>query len=116
MIRFAHKINSIRKLVFSGSLEKASWENSILIRSDLVEEVKKLKGQPGKNISIGGISIASELAKNGLIDEFWFVVQPMIAGTGIHLWKGLDRAMKLKFVDKRLFKSGVIVLHYVSVN
>jgi len=115
MIRFANKINPMKKIVFSRTLEKTAWENTFLIHSDMVTEVKKLKNQPGKNLSIGGISIASILAQHGLIDEFWFLVQPIVLGKGICLWKGLDKVMTLKLVDKRLFKSGVIALQYISV-
>jgi dihydrofolate reductase len=114
MIRFADKINPLPKIVFSRTLEKVSWNNTVLSKSDLIEEVRRLKKQSGKSLSIGGLSIAAELAKHDMIDEFWFLVQPMIIGKGKRLWEGLNKMMELKLVDTRTLSSGVVVLHYIN--
>jgi dihydrofolate reductase len=114
MLKFAEKINPLPKIVFSNTLDKVSW-NSKLIKSNPVEEVIKLKKMPGKNLSIGGLSIASELARHSLIDEFWFLVQPMVVGHGKRLWEELNSKINLKLVNTRRLKSGVVVLHYSSV-
>ena len=115
MIRFADKINPLRKIVFSGTLEKADWNNSEIVRTGMTEEVKKIKQQTGKNLSVGGLSVAAELAEHGLIDEFWFLVQPMVAGKGRRLWEGFNKRMELRLEDTRIFKSGVVVLHYINI-
>ncbi len=111
MLRFADKFNPLSKIVFSGTLEKAEW-NTAISRGDPVKEVIKLKQQTGKDISIGGLSLASELAKHDLIDEFWFLVQPIVSHTGKRLWKGIEKPMSLKLIDLKTLKSGVVVLHY----
>ena len=116
MIRFADRINPLPKIVFSRTLEEVGWNNTRIINSDLIEEVRRLKQQPGKSLSVGGLSIAAELANHGLIDELWFLVQPMAAGKGKHLSEGLNKKVELKLVDTKEFKSGVVVLHYIYVN
>ena len=116
MIDFANKINPIHKIVFSNTLDQVSWNNTDLIKNNMVEEVIRLKHRTGKNLSIGGISIASELADHGLIDEFWFLVQPMVVGKGKRLWQGLHNSMNLKLIDSKTLGSGVVVLHYASGN
>ena len=82
MIEFAEKINSIKKIVFSNTLGKVNWNNSELRTTDLIEEIEKLKRQNGKNISIGSLSIASQLTKLGIIDEYWLLVHPDIPWQG----------------------------------
>ncbi len=114
MLKFADKINPLPKIVFSKTLEKAEW-NTTIVRSDAVEEVKKLKQQPGLAISVGGLSLASELSKHGLIDEFWFLIQPMTASTGKRIWYNLDNRINLELRDSRTFKSGVSALHYTLI-
>ena len=79
-----------------------------------MDEVLKLKNQAGKGISLGGLSIATTFTQLGLIDEFWFLVQPIVLGKGRRIFEGLNDRVKLKLVDTRTFKSGVIVLHYLS--
>jgi len=112
MIEFADKINSMPKIVFSKTLEKAEWNNTRLVKEDAIGEVLKLKRQEGKNLSIGGISLANNLIKQGLIDEYWLVVQPIILGSGKRLFENLNKIINLKLVDKQIFNSGVVALHY----
>ena len=112
ILRFADKFNSIRKIIFTKTLKELKWQNSILAERTLVETVNKLKNENGKNISAGSISIAAQLLKLNLIDEFWFVVHPIIAGKGPRLFDGIDINTKLQFVDSKKFTSGVIALHY----
>ena len=111
-LAFAEKFNSISKIVFSKTLLKAEWNNTTLVKNDIVEEVKKLKQQSGGNLSIGGISTALTLANAGLIDEFWFLVQPIIVGVGRQLFEGINTRHDLKFIESQKLKSGVIALHY----
>ena len=112
MLRFADKYNSIKKIIFSKTLTEVKWENSELATKDLPEIVSKLKKQKGKNILAGSISIAEQLLKLNLIDEFWFVVHPVIAGKGPRLFDGIEVNSKLEFVDFQKFSSGAIALHY----
>ena len=112
MIRFANKINNIPKIVFSKTLDKVTWNNTRLVKENMTEEVLKLKQQPGNNLSIGGISVASHLMKLGLIDEYWFLVQPIILGIGKHMVEGISDQHSLKLSDTKVFYSGVVVLHY----
>ncbi len=115
MLEFADKFNAIPKIVFSKSLEKADWNNTKLINGDAVEEVKKLKQQPGKDISVGGINLASSLMNAGLIDEYLILVHPVIVGNGRRLFEGVHEKRKLDLVETKKFNSGVVVLHYLSV-
>ena len=112
MIKFADKYNSIHKIVFSKTLDKVNWNNTDLVKGNAVEEVIKLKQDAGKNLSVGGINLASSLMKEGLIDECWFLVQPIILGNGRRLFDGLKARFNLKLMGSGKLKSGVVVLHY----
>jgi len=112
MLRFADKYNPIKKIVFSKTLTKVNWENSQLANKDLPKIVSELKKQKSKNILVGSISIAAQLLILNLVDEFWFVVHPVIAGKGPRLFDGIDNLKRLQFIDSKRFSSGVIVLHY----
>jgi dihydrofolate reductase len=108
---FARTFDSMPKIVFSTTLKSVEWNNTTLLHSNLREEIMKLKGQPGKNISIGALSIASQVAEWDLIDEYHFVVHPIIAGRGPRLFESVkDRTLKL--VGQKTFRSGVVALHY----
>jgi dihydrofolate reductase len=114
MIEYAQKINAKPKIVFSKTLEKVTWQNTRLVKENMIDEVIKLKNEPGKNLSAGSLSIASALAVKGLIDEYWFLVQPIILGKGKHLLAGLKERIDLVHAGSKTFKSGVVVLHYLS--
>lgn len=114
MIRFARKINSMPKIVFSKTLEKTEWNNSRLVRDNVADEIIKLKQQPGKDLSIGGLSICQSLMKRGLIDEYWLLVQPVIWWKGRRLFDGLTDKINLKLMNAKIFNSGVVMLHYLQ--
>ena len=111
---FARTFDSIPKIVFSTTLKSVEWNNTTLLRSNLQEEIVKLKQQPGKYISIGSISIASQLTQLGLIDEYHFVVHPIIARKGPRLFEldVMKDNLQLKLVGSKTFHSGVVALHY----
>ena len=90
------------------------WENTRLIRDNAIEEVGRLKQQPGKDLSIGGISICQDFIKHGLIDEYLLLVQPFIWGKGRRMFDMLDNKIDLKLTEMKKFKSGVVVLRYLS--
>jgi len=112
-IEFAETFDSKNKVVFSRSLNSAEG-NTRLVRTNLQDEILKLKQEQGKSIFVGGVDIPSQLIKLGLVDEFHFVVQPIIAGQGKRLLEGvgLQERLRLKLVESKIFKSGGAVLHY----
>ena len=112
ILDFADKFNAIPKIVFSRTLQRADWNNTRLIRDNMVEEVIRLKQQSGKDISIGSISIAQEFMRRGLIDEYWLLVHPVVVGRGRRLFDGLRDRVNLKLIDTKTLKSGVVALHY----
>ena len=112
MLRFADKYNPMKKIIFSKTLTEVNWENSELAIKDIPGIVSEFKKQKGKNILAGSISIAAQLLKLNLIDEFWFVVHPFVAWKGPRLFDGIDVNTKLQFIDSKKLSSGVIVLHY----
>ncbi|MBX3048550.1 MAG: dihydrofolate reductase [Anaerolineales bacterium] len=108
---FASAFDALPKIVFSTTLERAEWNNTTLLRSNLREEILKWKQQPGKTIAIGGLNIGSQVAQWDLIDEYRFVVHPVIAGKGPRLFEaGGEHTLKL--VETKTFRSGIVALHY----
>ena len=110
---FADAFDSINKLVFSQSLDSAQG-NTRIVRTKPQDEILRLKGERGKNILIGGVNIPSQLVEHGLVDEFYFVVQPIVAGAGRRLLEdiGLQERLQFQLVETRVFKSGCVALHY----
>lgn len=110
---FAQTFDAIPKVVFSRSLP-ASPADTKIIRGNLAEEFSKLKQQPGKNISIGGVDLPSQLIAFGLVDEFHFVIHPILAGEGRRLLDNTNLIGKfnLKLVEAKMLKDGFVVLHY----
>jgi dihydrofolate reductase len=115
-IEFARAFDSINKIVFSRSLDGAEDKNTRIVRTNLRDEILKLKQERGKNILVGGVDIPSQLMQLGLIDEYRFVVGPTIAGEGRRLLEGvsLPEKLQLKLVESKVFKSGCVALHYVK--
>jgi dihydrofolate reductase len=113
---FARAFDSTKKVVFSRSLDSAGDKNTRIVRTDLREEMLKLKQEPGKDILVGGVDIPSQLAELSLIDEYRFVVQPIIAGEGRRLLEGvsLPEKLRLKLVESKIFKSGSVALRYLK--
>ena len=111
---FARVFDSLDKVVFSTTLKHVGGNNTRIVPSNVAEEVLALKQQPGKDIFVGGLSIASQLSERGLIDEYHFVVHPVVAGKGPRLFetvKPQDR-LQLDFIGSETFQSGVVALHY----
>jgi dihydrofolate reductase len=115
---FAVLIDNIDKIVFSRTLKNFEWKNIKLATEGLKEEILKLKGQPGKNILVGSPNIISELTKLGLIDEYYFLVQPILAGNGKRFFEtiNLNKSYNLKLADTKVFKSGTVTLCYKNAN
>jgi dihydrofolate reductase len=115
MNEFARVFDSINKIVFSQSLDSAEG-NTRIVRTKLQDEILRLKQEQGKNILIGGVSVPSQLIELGLVDEFRFVVHPIIAGQGTRLLEGLSlpKKLELKLVESKVFKSGCVALHHLK--
>jgi dihydrofolate reductase len=115
-VEFARSFVSSKKVVFSRSLPSAEEENTRIVRTNLRDEILKLKQEPGKNILVGGVDIPSQLIELGLIDEFRFIVQPIIAGEGRRLMEGvsLPERLRLKLVESKILKSGCVALRYLK--
>ncbi len=109
----AERMNSMSKVVFSRTLDKASWSNTKLVKGDLVEEVRELKQAPGQGMTIlGSGSIVAQLARAGLVDEFQLVVSPIVLGQGRTLFDGIPEKLRLKPTQTRTFGNGKVVLCY----
>jgi dihydrofolate reductase len=106
-------MNNTPKIVFSKTLKKADWKNTRVIKDLKKEEILKIKQQSGKDMIIfGSGSIVSALAKLCLIDEYLIFVYPIILGSGKPLFKNLSNRIKLKLLETKTFKCGVVILHY----
>ena len=112
--RIIDAMNDTRKVVFSKTLDKVTWKNSRLVRGDAAEETAKLKQQPGGDMVIyGSGEIVSALAKRGLIDDYRIFVAPIVLGRGKPLFNGLESSFRLKLLETRPFRSGLVALRYV---
>ena len=106
-------MNSLPKIVFSKTLEKADWENTKLVKDNFVKEVQELKQQPGKDVAIFGSSdLAVTLIEHNLIDEFRIIVNPIVLGEGKPILQGIKTRLSLKLIKSQTFKSGNILLYY----
>ena len=109
----AERMNGMSKVVFSRTLDKASWSNTKLVKGDLVAEVRKMKSSPGKDMTIlGSGSIVAQLAQAGLVDEFQLVVNPVVLGQGRTMFDGIPEKLRLKPTQTRAFGNGKVVLCY----
>lgn len=110
----AKKMNEISKTVFSRTLEKVTWQNTCLVRSNSAEEARKLKEQVDKDLLIfGSANLARSLMRDGLIDEFRIMVNPLILGRGTPLFGGSGMRIDLKLMGTRCFENGNVLLSYV---
>ena len=109
----ADKINSSKKVVFTKTLDKSEWNNTVLAKGELVDEITKLKKQDGKDIiAYGGATFVSALIKQRLIDEFHLFLNPIAIGSGMTIFKELDSRRKLTLVRSTSFDCGIVVLNY----
>ncbi len=118
-IEFAQAFDAVNKIiVFSRSLDSPGTEDgkTRIVRTDLRDEILKLKQEQGKNIFTGGVTIPSQLVELGLIDEYHFVVHPIVLGEGRRLFDGvsLPEKLQLKLVESKIFESGCVALRYLK--
>lgn len=106
-------MNRSEKIVFSRTLARADWNNTRLVKDDLAGEVRRLKQQSGKDLTIlGSGSIVSQLAQEGLIDEYNILVNPVVLGRGMTMFEGIRDRITLKLLKTRVFGNGNILLTY----
>lgn len=112
----AGKMNAKAKVVFTNTLDKAAWNNTSIAKGETSGEIMKLKQQPGKDLIVfGSATLAARLTKNGLIDEYRVMVNPVILGGGKPLFECINKTIKLKLINTRTFKSGNVLLYYQPV-
>ena len=111
---FAGYMNATPKHVVSTTLdEPLEWNNSVLIRGNVAEEIARLKRQPGKNIGItGSVTLVQSLLRDDLIDELGLMVHPVVVGAGKRLFEGWGEPKGLELLDSRTFGTGVVYLTY----
>jgi dihydrofolate reductase len=109
----AKGMNAATKIVFSRTLEKAEWNNTRLVKDNMAAEVRKMKQQPGKDLTVlGSGSIVSQLAQEGLIDEYQVLVNPVVIGKGRTMFEGIKDRIALKLIKTRTFGNGNVLLTY----
>jgi dihydrofolate reductase len=113
-LEFARIWKELPKVVFSKNLEEVQG-NSKLVRDGAVEEVRRLKEQPGEELAVGGAGLASTFIKAGLVDEFRLFVSPVVLGGGTPYFPALDVRIDLQLVETRTFGSRVVYVRYQRV-
>ncbi len=115
-IEMAYKLNNITKIVFSKSLKKVQWKNSIILNEISPKEIIRMKQSSGKHILIvGSASIVQQLTNLGLIDEYHLVFHPVILGKGKALFKNVENQIKLSLLKTTVFQNGVILTCYQKI-
>ncbi|KAA2240265.1 dihydrofolate reductase [Chitinophaga agrisoli] len=114
-LEHARWVQEIPKIVFSTTMTSADWNNTTLIKDNIVEEVNKLKQQPGKDLAIfGSPGLSKSLMSLGLIDEYKLTLHPVILGKGISLFDSNAQMSNLKLLESKTLGSGVVTLHYAK--
>jgi dihydrofolate reductase len=109
----AQGMNRASKIVFSRTLDKAGWINTRLVKNDLPGEVRRLKQQNEKDLTIlGSGTIVAQLAQAGLIDEYQIMLNPIALGNGKTMFEGISNKLALKFISTRTFGNGNVLLQY----
>jgi len=110
---FIRQLNALKKVVFSRTLNRALWKPATIARGTPKEVVSKLKRQPGKDMVVAGSgALVGSLLREGLIDEYYVRVRPILLGSGRSMFVDPDGRHPLKLVSAKTFKSGVVGLHY----
>lgn len=115
-VEFAQAFDAHERVVFSRLLGSVDDAKARIVRTGLKDEILKLKQETGKDIATGGVDVPSQLIELGLVDEFRFVVQPVIVGEGRRLFEGMNlgESLRLKLVESKTFKSGSVALRYLK--
>jgi dihydrofolate reductase len=109
----AQWLEDVKKIVISSTMDKTEWNNTLLIKDNIAEEIKLLKAQSDKNLVIfGSPGAAKTLLALGLIDEFLLTICPVVLGSGKTIFEHCGEKINLKLLSSRTFKSGVIATRY----
>ena len=112
----AEMLNATPKIVFSKSLQEATWANSRILRTFDPKEIARMKAERGQDMMIfGSGSITTELTRHGLIDEYLFAVSPILLGSGRNLVSGVPANLKLELREEKRFPSGKVLLQYAAI-
>jgi len=112
----AERMNRLPKIVFSRTLEHASWSNTRLVKAGLADEIRKLRREPGEGMVIlGSGSIVSQLSQDGLIDEYQIVLNPVALGSGRTMFDGIKGKLMLKLTKTHAFGNGNVLLCYEPI-
>lgn len=107
------KFTDTSKIVFTKTMVRPIWENTVLAKGDLVQEITQLKKQGGQDIiAYGGATFVSALIKNELIDEFYLFINPVVLGNGMTIFKTIESKQNLKLIQATSFDCGIVVLKY----
>lgn len=109
---FAVSIDKVPKIVFSKKLKNTGWESAKLARGALEEELSALKHQSGKDIFLGSPSLVAAATNLCLIDEYQICVHPVIAGSGLPLFKNVSKKASLTLLGTKAFDCGAVILYY----
>jgi dihydrofolate reductase len=109
----AERMNTLQKIVFSRSMEKAVWQNTTLLKGELGDEVKRLKQQAGPDLVIlGSASLVAQLSDARLIDEYQIALGPILLGAGKSMFASIRERLALKLAGARSFQNGNVFLTY----
>ncbi|MBK8380730.1 MAG: dihydrofolate reductase family protein [Ignavibacteria bacterium] len=113
---FAIVMDSTPKIVFSHTLKSLDWKSAKLADRDIEDEVLELKQQPGKDIFVGSPGLIVALTKLNLINEYQICIHPVIAGSGLPLFKNINNRTLLKLINSKTFNGGAVILYYEPAN
>jgi dihydrofolate reductase len=109
----AEGMNKADKIVFSRTLRKAEWNNTMVVKGNIGEEIEKLKQMSGKDMTLlGSGSIINQFTELGMIDEYQIMIDPVVIGRGTPIFRNIRNQMDLKLIETNIFKSGVVLLIY----
>jgi dihydrofolate reductase len=113
----AERMNNLPKIVFSRTMEHASWNNTKLVKAGLADAIRKMKSESGDDMVIlGSGSIVSQLTQDRLIDEYQFVLRPVVLGAGRTMFDGVNQKLPLRLTKTRTFSNGNVFLSYESAS
>jgi dihydrofolate reductase len=112
----AEQMNKLPKIVFSRTMQQASWQNTRVVKGDIVAEMRKMKSAEGPGMAIfGSGQIVSQFAEAGLIDEYQIAIHPIVLGAGRTMFEGLSKTLALKAIKTRPFANGIVFVCYQPV-
>ena len=111
--RASRYADRVEKVVFSRTLKSTRWPNARVVSGDMTREIARMRRLPGKSMSVsGGAGIARAFIEQGLVDEYWLTIFPVVLGRGAPLFPPLVRTQNLRLVETKRFKSGALFLRY----